>query len=223
MDLESEAQNMIKGYDMSHWQSDKDFKKGLKNAQFMILKATEGKSMVDNTLVERMSNVDFQALPHGYYHFAHPELNSFEMELDNFKKAIGEEYYKEDVLLALDWESKALSCTFDWALAFCNQVFADTGKHCLIYASASAVKKYAKLYNYWWVAHYNYDCMDGCTHCGTDNQYIVQFSSRPVDTNALLKPWKFTDDNVTIGDEATRIYPHPKFNRKERYFNENVD
>ena len=64
MDLESEAQNMIKGYDMSHWQSDEDFKKGLKNAQFMIIKATEGKSMKDSTLDNRMINTDFQALPH---------------------------------------------------------------------------------------------------------------------------------------------------------------
>lgn len=181
----------MRGVDFSHYQLEKTFNDALKIYDFMIHKASEGKSMKDKTLLLRLTRL--KTLQYrGYYHYAHPELNTVQSELDNFKNAMGSEYYEPGVLLALDWEGKALNCGIQWALDFCNTVYAETGKHCLIYAQQSYAKRMYGEYPYWWVAHYTNVDKDGCKHLPF-KEVMVQYTSKPYDMDFFTGTvtWEF--------------------------------
>lgn len=168
----------MRGVDFSHYQSETTFNNVIKVYDFIIHKASEGKTLKDKTVIQRMTRL--KSLKHGYYHFAHPELNTVQAEVENFKNTIGSEYYEKGVLLALDWEGKALDCDFQWALDFCNIVYTETGKHCIIYAQQSYVKRMYSEYPYWWVAHYTDSDKDGCKHIPF-KEVMVQYVSKPYD------------------------------------------
>lgn len=65
---------MITGIDVSHWQGLVDWHKAkAAGAEFAYFKATDGTGYVDSMLQE---NLDTCILPHGAYHFFHPELDA---------------------------------------------------------------------------------------------------------------------------------------------------
>lgn len=194
---------MLKGFDVSHWQNSNVFETMVNDdkTDFIIQKATEGTGYQDFTFIDRKNELIKRGLLRGYYHYARPERNANPMdELKNFKSTLGNEYYEPGVLLALDWEGEALKCDFDWALKFCRAVYCQTGKHVLIYASASVVRKYKDKYNYWWVAHWNSECSDGCEHDGV-KEYCVQYTSKPYDIDIFVGDWNYctyVNQDVTI-------------------------
>lgn len=196
---------MLKGYDTSHWNDDMTFDKYLENGDFMILKATEGKTYKDPKFEERSRYTiakHLNTMLYGFYHYARPENNAPQEEVNNFYNAI-KDYLTDRCIIALDWEGKALEHSFDWALEFCKEIEKLTKRKCLIYASASVVKKYASQYAYWWTAHYNNSCENGCNHDGVE-EVMIQFTSTPIDTNIFKgteKEWRKLAGQATLEHE----------------------
>lgn len=173
---------MLKGYDMSKWQTNTQFNSYLENTDFIIHKATEGKTYTDPFFKERAKVLkDTPTMLYGFYHFARPDNNTPQEEVNNFYNVI-KDYLTDRCIIVLDWEGKALQYSFDWALTFCKEIEKLCNRPCIIYASASVVKKYASRYKYWWTAHYNNVCQNGCTHDGVE-ELMVQFTSSPIDTD----------------------------------------
>lgn len=172
---------MLLGCDLSHYQDDATFEYCKKNYDFIILKATEGKKFVDNTFRLRASELQGIDIRKGYYHFARPDLNSYKEEADHFVETVIE---YPNALYILDWEAKALSYPFQWAIDFCKYVDAITGITPIIYASASFIKKNSDLYGLWWTAHYKDACKMGCTHDNVD-EVMTQYTSKPYDLDTF--------------------------------------
>lgn len=126
---------MIKGYDISHYNY-KNYKT-INDADFIIIKATEGILTVDEKINEYSKY--FNSTPKGYYHYAHPERNSAEIEAYHFVETLRAFHLLPSVLI-LDWEDKALTCSISWALQWLNYVYRETGIKPLIYCQRSYVK-----------------------------------------------------------------------------------
>ena len=193
---------MLKGYDTSHWNDDLTYDKFLENSDFMIIKATEGKTYKDPKFDARVLHLTVSDNLYGFYHYARPENNTPQEEAHHFHNTI-KDYLTKRCIIALDWEGTALNHSFNWALEFCKEIEKITNRKCIIYASASVVKKYASQYRYWWTAHYNTACENGCNHDGVE-EVMVQFTSVPIDTNIFkgtVKDWYKLAGEVFIEKE----------------------
>lgn len=147
----------LKGIDVSHhnkWQYDRgmiDFSKH----DFIIMKATEGRTFVDPMYDKYMQRVNELNKPYGFYHYARPENNSPQVEANNFCNTIGKD--GEKAILVLDWEGTALKHDISWAVDWLNEVEDVFGKKPLIYTSSWYTKILAPVLannNGLWVAHY---------------------------------------------------------------------
>lgn len=150
---------MLSGIDISrHNRNMKDIGV-LNDFDFVIMKASEGATYRDSSLMYYDSILDIDTLK-GFYHFARPDRgNSAKSEASNFIGAILK-YNNDKALLALDLEDKALNypCLDDWALEFAKYVYSAIGKKILIYCSeaeAHRFKKCAKFGCGLWVAKWS--------------------------------------------------------------------
>lgn len=109
-------------------------------ADFVWMKATEGKSFVDKSVdvyVEKADLLDKGVV--GFYHYARPDLNGYAEEAGHFCKEVKRlcQGLYSVVLLALDWEGLSLSYSTEWALGWLNCVKDETGIVPLVYVSES--------------------------------------------------------------------------------------
>lgn len=179
----------LKGIDVSHHNKYKipDFSK----QDFVIMKATEGKSFVDpmmNTYIEMLKPDQL----YGFYHFARPERNRAKDEALHFCKTIGK--YGEEAILVLDWEALAVQQPIEWALEWCKEVEKIYGKKPLIYCSSWYTKKCRLLLQNdigLWVAHYTKK--DKPTIYTYPTYALWQYTSEPYDKdvfNGTRKQWE---------------------------------
>ena len=191
----------LHGVDLSHHNSAEVFDLCLKEEDFIIIKATEGRTYKDPVFLYRQSRLFAENKRRGYYHYARPENNTPEEEVNNFITTVGSDVYK--ALLILDWEGKALQRDFQWALDWCN-ILRDKIKNAqpILYASASTIRKYANLIQendlYVWTAHYNDKCANGCVHDGSIVEIMTQYTSQGVDRNifhAQAETWEIWTAN----------------------------
>ena len=128
---------MLKGCDLSHWQSDFD---AFNSVDFAIIKATEGVGYVDLACDKLYQKAKKAGKLLGVYHFARPDLgNSAIEEADWFIKNI--QGYLREAILVLDWESECLD-NVEWAKAFLDRVQEKTGIKALLYASRSPINSF---------------------------------------------------------------------------------
>lgn len=154
---------MLIGIDVSHHNDTEDIKKisDLGNFDFLIAKASEGKSFKDNKMMKYGAIAYYNDIPFGIYHYARPDLNrNVDSEVANFLEEVHRyfDFYPEsNLILALDWEGKSLSYEPEWALSWLDRVTYETGIKPLFYCQQSALKKYTKIaeadYGLW-VARY---------------------------------------------------------------------
>lgn len=184
--------NRIYGRDLSHhnWKQNLNLSDILyadgREAEFIILKATEGATYKDNRFTDWMNRIKDVApsIVFGAYHYARPEKNNYVNEVDNFLLTV--EPYIGDIILALDWEGLALTKgSQTWALDWLNSVYNNTGVKPLFYCQQSAVKNYhsIQLNDYGlWVARYsgNYGKIDPWEYPA-----MWQYSSTPYDMNVF--------------------------------------
>lgn len=129
---------MIKGVDLSHWNS-------IANAtpfygsDFVIIKASEGKTYRDPMMKTHAQNAKRSGAELGFYHYARPETNTPEAEVDNFLYVVRP--YLKQAVLALDWEGEALKRPIDWARRWLDLVYEKTGTRPLFYCQYSYTDK----------------------------------------------------------------------------------
>lgn len=152
---------MLKGIDISRYQKNLD-KNYILLQDFVIMKATEGKSYKDPMLDEFYNLIhgsddgkpDINKL-YGFYHYARPELYDPIIEAKNFIKRVG--HHAGNALFCLDWEGKAWDCDIEWALEWLEYIKNETGVKPLIYCSGSntnRLKIISKKDYGLWVAHW---------------------------------------------------------------------
>lgn len=128
---------MLKGIDISNHQRGIDLSKV--NADFVIIKATEGKSYVDPSCDRFFQQALSLGKKLGIYHFANNSDNTPEQEADwfinNTKGYIGK------AIPVLDWEDNVKS-DVAWALKWLQLVEKSYGCKPLIYMSESTVNSY---------------------------------------------------------------------------------
>ena len=146
---------MLKGLDLSHHNKNMKNLADINSYDFVILKASEGKSYKDPFCKKWLSYLTANSLK-GFYHFARPECgNSPEAEATNFLNAISG--VKKPFVIALDVEAGALGFKKldDWTFKWCDIVYKKTGIKPLIYCSEAETIRFKKCANYscgLWVA-----------------------------------------------------------------------
>lgn len=178
---------MLHGYDFSHYQSDTVFRKYLdSNPDFIILKASEGKTWIDHTFVKRANEVVERGIRLGAYHYARPENgNDTVHEVDNFIKQLMQVNICH-IRCFLDVEDKAVSypswCR-TWLEEFKKRNSDPVGIYCSLSVAKNQLKNVVNEYPLW-IAHYSSGDKEGCKHF--DGEIITQWSSKPVDQDVSI-------------------------------------
>lgn len=170
---------MLNGIDVSKWQRNIELENI--NADFVIIKATEGVGYVDSCLKDHAEKSSGKLL--GFYHYARPEYNSAREEAEAFVDAV--RGYIGNAILVLDWESVKAD-DVEWAREWLDEVYELTGVKPIIYMNEyttlaydwSNVSRDYKL----WVAKYrdndtdvNYDMTNigNKPNVGSWNNYVL--------------------------------------------------
>ena len=141
---------ILNGIDISHhntrYVSNHDIKKMAQDG-FVIMKATEGITYKD-PMLDTYYNIIHGAddgrpddtIQYGFYHYAHPETNDVDSELENFLNRV--KHHAGHCIYALDIEGKALTVPDldQWVYNWCMGVLARTGVKPLVYCQKSALK-----------------------------------------------------------------------------------
>lgn len=183
------------GVDFSHYQWNKNESKRFNPAyaDFVIIKATTGKTYVDPAMNDWLQLIaDTRGVAGApfifFYHFAKPENNEAGEEAQHFIKTI--EHHLGNCGMVLDWEGKAHNVpnAEKWAMEWLRQVQAATGNKTipLFYTSGAYTRMYKRIAEAGfplWVAHY-----------GTkiprveswEKPTMWQFTSKPFDMNIFF-------------------------------------
>lgn len=127
----------MNGIDISEWQ--KYINLSIVQCDFVIVKATEGKTYSDPFFFQHIENAKKQGKLLGFYHFARPENNSSHDEVLNFLNSV-RNYIGEGIPF-LDWESKG-KYDVEWAKKWLDEFYSITGVRAGIYMSESVVNTY---------------------------------------------------------------------------------
>lgn len=152
--------NTVKGFDISSYQPNFDFKKAVAAGhQFCFLKATEGISVTDKTFVAHRGGAKAAGLLTGAYHYYHPSSDPIH-QATHFANVVGP-LAKDDLPCVMDWEtSDSVPSAQDRTngMVFIKKVRELTGKDPIIYGGPYFLNDLAltlEFKNYpLWVAHY---------------------------------------------------------------------
>lgn len=183
------------GTDFSHHQWNKNTAKRFNPAyaDFVLIKATEGKTYVDPAMNDWLQLIADTRGETGapfifFYHYARPENNEPGEEAQHFIETI--EHHLGNCGIALDWEDKAhtIDNGNEWAVEWLKQVKSATGNKTipLFYTSGAYTRYYKKVADAGfplWVAHY------GTTIPRVESwekPTMWQFTSKPFDMNIFF-------------------------------------
>jgi lysozyme len=161
--MQAKSASNVKVVDVSHYQNDRgkiDWSKvRADGVAGVIIKATEGGSGIDLKFSANATSAPAIGLKVGYYHYAHPELNTAASEAAHFAKAV--RGVKVHFPHALDVEGAASKVPNDtltaWCIEWLETVEELTGHPTMIYTGASFARSHlGKALGKWplWVAHY---------------------------------------------------------------------
>lgn len=127
------------GVDVSHWQGNIDFESFSKdrNGQFLIAKASEGKTVRDNKFERNMKLCEQYGILRGAYHYVRGDSAWYE-QTNNFLSQV--QRFDRDVLYALDVEDRTLvekgaSFTKELVSDMVHEIYDQTHIYPLIYVS----------------------------------------------------------------------------------------
>ena len=180
------------GYDLSHWNTDKQFAECLKDADFIILKATEGGTWVDSTFEIRMQKNIGSGIIASAYDFWNPK-KSAEDNANNFIKAVKpfvkkgcecnccDHCGKSEIILALDVENCVAD--YDAITNFLDIVESETGIRPLIYHNLADYKKYKcnERREKYWIAAWSWNVGSIIK----DNIVMHQYKGTPIDKDYI--------------------------------------
>lgn len=165
------------------------------NQGFIMLKATEGRSVIDNKCMDYIKqmtdHVNYRggSMPFiGFYHYAHPEFNTALTEayffLNNIRPHIG------GCMCVLDYEDKALSVpqSEKWALEWLNYVRDKAQTNPIFYVQASALKNYPTIAQNFplWIACYSQESRQEKYKKEIEKADFIQVTSHPLDINIFM-------------------------------------
>lgn len=138
------------GIDISNYQKNIDLGKG--DYDFALIKATEGKTLVDGSFNKHVANLIKYRKLIGCYHFARPDINGtitgMEKEADLFIKTVYEMGLIKRAILVLDWETQPIDRP-DLVQVWMDRVKKQCGVTPLLYISGSRIKDWAAQYPLW--------------------------------------------------------------------------
>lgn len=136
---------MLNGIDISHHNSTQ-ISTGvldISKPDFVIMKATEGKTYNDPKLALYLAKLDTERQGVGFYHYARPEINPPHVEALHFLDRVGE--FAGKALYALDVEGKSFSVgdrtLSTWVLEWCRYVQDETGVLPLVYTGTEGLMR----------------------------------------------------------------------------------
>lgn len=139
----------LKGVDISKWQGANAVDKVLSTnpeIDFFIIKASEGKTYVDKCLQANVDACKKHNKLIGLYHYARPDNNVPEKEVEHFLKTCLATGLKiGEFVPCLDYEAQAHQYGQNWALLFCMKFYGITGVMPVFYTSQSQLKNYSRL------------------------------------------------------------------------------
>lgn len=137
---------MLNGIDISHHNADQ-IRRGtltISAPEFVIMKATEGKSYRDPRMDEFLQLMDLDRQLLGFYHYARPEINNPVAEALNFLDRVGT--YTGRAMFALDVEGKSFlldnATLSGWVLTWLHTVENETGVKPLVYTGTEGLIKF---------------------------------------------------------------------------------
>lgn len=208
---------MLKGIDISHHQTEDRAIKEMENADFVIIKATEGKTYTDPLFSIHLQNAVSRCKLIGIYHYARPENNTYIEEVENFIKSFGGMMKK--AIPILDWEGNAWTQPIDWCIQWLDYFYYKTGIKPMLYISASrfgTLPEYIKQNYPLWIASYGTN--DGQPHENNLRKYVGkdvplwQYTSNPIDRDIFYGD--SIDWGVLCGNEKTESDPHAELKKK---------
>ncbi len=126
---------MIKGLDLNHWRPLKDFSVLIRlEHKFVLTKATEGISFVDNTLEPNINNANLAGLLTGAYHYLRTTVDPIQQanfywdKIKNLKLEI-------PPIVDIEPYSNDTNKLNIYALAFVNRIILLSGKKPIIYTN----------------------------------------------------------------------------------------
>ncbi len=161
--MQSRSDNNLWGIDVSHYQGDIDWTQVAQaGVQFAFVKATEGLGITDGKFLQNVEGANTAGVAVGCYHYAHPEINSVEAEIEFFLGIIqGQPLQMPHVL---DLEGKASTLDREeltqWALKWLREVKSRTGHPVMLYTGAYFARDEVgpELGEFpLWIAHYGTD------------------------------------------------------------------
>jgi hypothetical protein len=133
---------MKTGADISHHQQTFNAKRYKDSGEdFIVLKATEGKTFIDDTFRARWLDAGARKLPRAAYHFAHPGRRMVP-QADHFIKVVTAAGFRDGDAWALDMEvseGQRPAQIVDWSDQWVERVRAAFGGVGLFYASPSFI------------------------------------------------------------------------------------
>ena len=115
----------------------------LSKPDFVIMKATEGRTYQDPKLSSYFAKLDQGRQEFGFYHYARPENNFALDEVDMFLSRVG--HFAGKAIFALDVEGVALKLPgkelSEWVLKWCRLVRHLTGVLPLVYTGTEGLEK----------------------------------------------------------------------------------
>lgn len=137
---------MLNGIDISHHNLTQvsTGELNLTKPDFVIMKATEGKSYNDAVMARYLAQIDTSRQGFGFYHYARPEINPPHVEAQHFIDRVGE--FAGEALFALDVEGKSFLLSdrdlAAWVVEWCRYVQDETGVLPLVYTGTEGLLKF---------------------------------------------------------------------------------
>ncbi|MCG5219369.1 GH25 family lysozyme [Streptosporangium soli] len=182
---EGRAAPLTYGQDVSNYQPDHDW--NASQAEFGIVKATEGLDFRDEAFARHWKELDKKGIVRGAYHFGHP-ANDPIAEADHFLSMVDGQPAKAGDLLVLDMETtdgESAAKVNAWAKAWLGHVKAKTGVAPMLYSGWDFADTHGSgLSGYpLWVAQYSKPKGTVTPPADWKSWTIHQYSDTPIDQN----------------------------------------
>lgn len=127
----------LAGCDISDYQGDINWPTFKNNVNFVIAKATEGTSIIDEWFGNNRQQARLAGILRGWYHFAHPELNSATDEATFFINVIKGDPLQVGESIYLDYEESWSGDNVTWVLTWMQAVEKALGVKPIFYSYQS--------------------------------------------------------------------------------------
>ncbi|GAA3235669.1 glycoside hydrolase family 25 protein [Nonomuraea helvata] len=184
-EAQPETGSLTYGLDISNYEPLYDW--NASDAQFGIIKATEGTSFRDASFARHWLQLGKKGIVRGAYHYGHPGNDPI-AEAEHFLSVVNAQPAEPGDLLVLDLETtdgRSVAEVNAWAKAWLSYVKAKTGTTPMFYSGWNFADTYGKgLAEYpLWVAHYSKPKGAVTPPADWKSWTIHQYSESPIDQN----------------------------------------